>query len=62
MKLTYTNSSGIAKSITILAIDSTDAGFNVGKKAMDTLTNGHATQLGRVDVAFKSVAKSVCGV
>ncbi|KAJ7577469.1 Cerato-platanin [Mycena floridula] len=61
-QLTYTNSSGVAKSIDILAIDHTDAGFNIGLNAMNTLTNNQAVFLGRVDVVAKQVAASVCGL
>lgn len=61
-ELTYTNSSGIAKTINIIAIDVAGAGFNIAQKAMDELTNGNAVQFGRVDVASKQVAASVCGL
>jgi len=61
-QLTYTNSSKIAKSINVLAIDHTDSGFNIGLGAMNTLTNGQAVQLGRVDVVSKQVSASVCGL
>ena len=49
-------------SINILAIDYAQAGFNIGKTAMDTLTHGQAEQLGVVQVTSKHVANSVCGV
>ncbi|KAH9857545.1 immunomodulatory protein [Lenzites betulinus] len=50
------------KSITVLAIDHADAGFNIALGAMNTLTNGQATQLGRIDVTSKQVAASQCGL
>jgi hypothetical protein len=61
-QLTYTNSSGVSKSINILGIDVAGAGFNVALAAMNELTNGNAVQFGRVDVASKQVAASVCGL
>ncbi|KAJ7284918.1 immunomodulatory protein [Mycena rebaudengoi] len=61
-KLTYTNSAGVAKSINVLAVDHAGAGFNIGLKAMNTLTNNQAVKLGRVDVQSVQVAKSVCGL
>ena len=50
------------KSINVLAVDHADAGFNVAKGAMDTLTNGQAAALGRIDVAATQVAASACGL
>ncbi|KAH9918368.1 immunomodulatory protein [Epithele typhae] len=50
------------KSINVLAIDHAGAGFNIAKAAMNTLTNGQAVQLGRIDVTAKQVAASVCGL
>lgn len=61
-ELTYTNAQGVAKSINMLAIDHAGDGFNVAMAAMSELTGGQATQLGRVDVAAKQVAASVCGL
>jgi hypothetical protein len=50
------------KTIYITAVDHAAAGFNIGKKAMDTLTGGQAAQLGRVDASYKKVANSKCGL
>jgi hypothetical protein len=50
------------KSINVLAIDHAASGFNIGKKAMDTLTGGKAAQLGRVDVQATKVAGKNCGL
>ena len=50
------------KSINVLAVDHADAGFNVAKGAMDTLTNGQAAALGRIDVTATQVAASACGL
>ena len=48
------------KTIYVLAIDHTAAGFNIGKIAMDALTNNQASQLGRVDAQYVQVAASQC--
>ncbi|RSL46544.1 SnodProt1-like protein [Fusarium duplospermum] len=56
-KLTYKG-----KSINILAIDHTDAGFNIALTAMNALTNNQAVKLGRVDATATQVAVSNCGV
>ncbi|KAG5643569.1 hypothetical protein DXG03_000664 [Asterophora parasitica] len=61
-ELTYTNAKGVKKSINILAVDHADKGFNIALAAMNELTGGQATQLGRIDVASKEVAASVCGL
>ncbi|KAI0713557.1 Cerato-platanin [Earliella scabrosa] len=50
------------RSINVLAIDHTDTGFNLALKAMDTLTNGQAKFLGRIDATAKKVASSQCGL
>ncbi|KAI0628745.1 immunomodulatory protein [Trametes polyzona] len=50
------------KSINVLAVDHADAGFNIALQAMNTLTNGQARQLGRIDVSAKQVAASQCGL
>ncbi|KAG5650739.1 hypothetical protein H0H81_011223, partial [Sphagnurus paluster] len=56
--LTYTNSQGVATSISVLAIDYTLTGFNIALEAMNKLTGGQAVQLGRVNIAATEVAKS----
>lgn len=61
-QVTYTNSTNVAKTINILAVDHADAGFVLSKAAMNELTNGQAVKLGRIDVASKQVAASVCGL
>ncbi|KAL7281976.1 Cerato-platanin [Trametes coccinea BRFM310] len=58
-KLTY---AGTGKSINVLAIDHTDAGFNIALAAMNTLTNNQAEFLGRVDVTATQVDASQCGL
>ncbi|KAK3898415.1 protein SnodProt1 [Staphylotrichum tortipilum] len=50
------------RTIHILAIDHAGAGLNIAKAAMNDLTNGRATELGRVDADVKQVALSVCGL
>ncbi|KAF8061675.1 Cerato-platanin [Lyophyllum atratum] len=61
-ELTYTNTKGVKKAINVIAIDHAQAGFNIALTAMDELTGGQAVHLGRVDVASKQVAASVCGL
>lgn len=61
-KLTFTNSSGIANSVNILAIDVATPDFNIAESAMNVLTNGQAVQLGRVPVVAAQVNASVCGL
>ncbi|KAH7116545.1 Epl1 protein [Dactylonectria estremocensis] len=50
------------KTIYVLAIDHTATGLNVGKKAMDALTNNQATQLGRIEATVVNVDKRFCGL
>ncbi|KAL7926143.1 Epl1 protein [Trichoderma austrokoningii] len=50
------------KTIYVLAIDHTAAGFNIGLDAMNALTNGNAVQYGRVDATASQVAVSNCGL
>ncbi len=50
------------KSITVLAVDHTDSGFNIALEAMNTLTNNQGVFLGRIDATAKQVAKSQCGL
>ena len=50
------------KSINVLAVDHTDAGFNIAKAAMNTLTGGHAEEFGRVDATATQVSASACGL
>ncbi|KAF6758741.1 snodprot1 [Ephemerocybe angulata] len=61
-ELAYTNSAGTRKTINIIAVDVGSKGFNIAKRAMDELTNNQATQLGRVNVNYKQVANSACGL
>ena len=56
-KLTYNG-----RSINVLAIDPTDAGFNIALEAMNTLTNNQAVFLGRVDAQATQVDASHCGL
>ena len=50
------------KTIYVLAIDHTAAGFNINKKGLDALTNNQAAALGRVDAAYAQVAANKCGL
>ncbi|KAI0701444.1 SnodProt1 [Cerioporus squamosus] len=50
------------KSINILAIDHADDGFNIALEAMNTLTDGQAVFLGRIDASVQQVDASVCGL
>ena len=61
-KLTFVNSQGVSKSINILAIDVATPNFNIALEAMNALTDGQATFLGRVPVTAVQVDSSVCGL
>ncbi|KAF7556713.1 hypothetical protein G7Z17_g1232 [Cylindrodendrum hubeiense] len=50
------------KSIYVLGIDHAASGLNIGKTAMDVLTNNQATQLGRIDATVTNVDKKFCGL
>ncbi|EMD92796.1 hypothetical protein COCC4DRAFT_50890 [Bipolaris maydis ATCC 48331] len=50
------------KTIYVLAIDHTGAGFNIAQAAMNQLTNGQAAALGRIDAQYQQVAVSNCGL
>ncbi|KAF5310238.1 hypothetical protein D9619_010436 [Psilocybe cf. subviscida] len=60
--LTFTNSKGAKKSIVITAIDVSTPDFNIGLKAMNTLTGNQAEQLGRAPITAKRLAPSACGL
>jgi hypothetical protein len=51
---------GVDKTITVLGIDTAPAGFNIGLKAMNDLTNGQAEALGRVQATYTEVDASLC--
>nr|AGL40521.1 cerato-platanin 6 [Crinipellis campanella] len=61
-EVTFTNSSGIAKSLNITAIDVATPGFVLAQAAMDELTNNNAVAFGRVDVTSRQVNASACGL
>ena len=62
-QLTYIHpTSGEKRSIDVLAIDKADNGFNIALEAMNELTGKQGEALGRVNVAAKQVAASVCGL
>ena len=48
--------------INVLAIDVGSSGFNIALGAMNSLTNGQAIQLGRINADAVQVAKSNCGL
>ncbi|KAH7115101.1 heat-stable 19 kDa antigen precursor [Dendryphion nanum] len=50
------------KTIYVLAIDHTANGFNIGKQALDDLTNGNAEQFGRVEAQYVQVENSNCKI
>ncbi|KAI0130254.1 Cerato-platanin [Xylariales sp. AK1849] len=50
------------KTINVLAIDHAASGFNIALDAMNALTNGQATALGRVDATATQVDVSACGL
>ncbi|KAJ9295961.1 hypothetical protein DTO271G3_5536 [Paecilomyces variotii] len=49
------------KSIYVTAVDHAAEGFNVGQKALDTLTGGLAVQVGRVTATYSEAEPSSCG-
>ena len=50
------------KSINVLAIDHTDAGFNIALSAMNALTNNQGVFLGRVNAQASPADPSACGL
>ncbi|TEB31346.1 cerato-platanin-related secreted protein [Coprinellus micaceus] len=60
-QLAYT-SGGVTRTVNIIAVDVGSRGFNIARAAMNELTNGQATQLGRVPVTANQVAPSACGL
>ncbi|KAG6001563.1 hypothetical protein E4U21_004081 [Claviceps maximensis] len=48
--------------IKVLAIDHAGVGFNIGRTAMDALTNGRAVEFGHVDATFRAVPAGECGL
>ncbi|KAJ9323603.1 hypothetical protein DTO027B5_4544 [Paecilomyces variotii] len=50
------------KSIYVTAVDHTAEGFNIGQKALDTLTGGLAVQVGRVTATYSEADPSSCGL
>ncbi|KUM56762.1 hypothetical protein ACN42_g10445 [Penicillium freii] len=59
--LHYSNGK-IDNTINIIAVDAAPGGFNIGLQAMNALTNGLATQLGRIDATYVEVEDSACGL
>lgn len=60
--LTFVNAQGTSTSINVLAIDVATPNFNIALEAMNVLTNGQATFLGRVPVTAVQVDSSSCGL
>ena len=50
------------RNINVLAVDHAGSGFNIALGAMNTLTNGQAKSLGRINASVKQVAASACGL
>lgn len=50
------------RSVNILAIDHTDAGFNIAQAAMDRLTNNQAVQRGRIEAQAVQIDSKMCGI
>ena len=50
------------KTIYVLAIDHAGDGLNLGLRAMNELTNGHAVELGAVDAVVNQVPIGNCGL
>ena len=60
--LTFVDAQGTSTSINVLAIDVATPNFNIALEAMNVLTNGQATFLGRVPVTAVQVDSSFCGL
>ncbi|TCD67988.1 hypothetical protein EIP91_011657 [Steccherinum ochraceum] len=58
-QLTYSDT---GRSINVLVVDHTEDGFNLSQEAMDTLTDGQAVHLGRIDAQVQQVDASQCGL
>ncbi|KKK21309.1 hypothetical protein AOCH_000549 [Aspergillus ochraceoroseus] len=58
--LTY-QAGTVNNSIYVTAIDTGYSGFNIGLTAMNQLTNNQAAQLGRVDITYQAVDRTLCG-
>ncbi|RDL40266.1 putative SnodProt1 [Venustampulla echinocandica] len=50
------------QTVNILAIDHADGGFNIAESVMNTLTRGQAVFLGSIQVDYKRVDNSLCGL
>ncbi|TFK34876.1 immunomodulatory protein [Crucibulum laeve] len=62
-ELTFTNAQGAKKSVNVTAIDvASPTSFNIALTSMNTLTNGQAVALGRVNVTTRQVPASGCGL
>ncbi|PSR80301.1 hypothetical protein PHLCEN_2v6773 [Hermanssonia centrifuga] len=48
--------------VTVLAVDHTEDGFNISEEAMNLLTGGQAVAVGRVDATVAQVNASACGL
>ncbi|PTU20708.1 hypothetical protein P175DRAFT_0228079 [Aspergillus ochraceoroseus IBT 24754] len=59
-QLTY-QAGTVNNSIYVTAIDTGYSGFNIGLTAMNQLTNNQAAQLGRVDITYQAVDRTLCG-
>jgi Cerato-platanin len=47
--------------IHVVVMDAATRGFVLSKRAMDALTSGQATKLGRIDVEYQRALPSACG-
>ncbi|KAI8999131.1 immunomodulatory protein [Trametes punicea] len=50
------------RTLTVLAVDHAQSGFNIALEAMNALTGGKAEQLGRIEATATQVDKSKCGL
>ncbi|KAF5364542.1 hypothetical protein D9757_010973 [Collybiopsis confluens] len=60
--VTFTNATGISRSLNILAIDVASPGFVVSQEAMDNLTNNNAVAFGVVNVVSAQLSAAACGL
>ncbi|KAH6919110.1 Cerato-platanin [Coprinopsis sp. MPI-PUGE-AT-0042] len=61
-QLAYKNNATTTTTINVLAVDVAVRSFNLSPAALNTLTNGRAVELGRVNVVARQIATSACGL
>ncbi|KAJ3493826.1 hypothetical protein NLG97_g4487 [Lecanicillium saksenae] len=51
-----------SRSVTVLAVDHADAGFNIGLRALNELTGGRGVEVGRIEAEASQVDVKQCGL